>query len=72
MQIIREMKEQQADGLVGLQNYSYFCYLNSCLQCLISIEQLRDHYLYKEYLKLKDLSRIRNTFRLSTTLTKFF
>jgi ubiquitin C-terminal hydrolase len=38
MEIIRVMKEQQADGLVGLQNYSYFCYLNSCLQCLISIE----------------------------------
>jgi len=34
-----------SSGLVGLQNYSYFCYLNSCLQCLLAIEPLRNHFL---------------------------
>jgi PleD family two-component response regulator len=27
----QDLEAQLSDGLVGLQNYSYFCYLNACL-----------------------------------------
>jgi len=37
------------DGLVGLENYSAFCYLNSSLQCLLSITELRDYFINKKY-----------------------
>ena len=55
-----------------MQNYSYFCYLNSCLQCLLAIDQLKFHFLNREFRKFKDLPRVRNTFRLSLSFTKFY
>jgi len=63
---------QLSEGIVGLQNYSYYCYLNSCLQCLLSVDFLRDHYLNREYRAFKDKSRIKNSFRLSLAFTKFY
>lgn len=45
-----------SEGIIGLQNYSYYCYLNSCLQCLLVIEQLRNHYLRKDFRQLRDVS----------------
>ena len=66
---------QLSEGIVGLQNYSYFCYLNSCLQCLVAIDQLRGHFLQRSY-KSKFMGdqrpRIRNNFRLSLAFTKFY
>lgn len=41
------------DGIVGLHNNAFFCYMNACLQCLIAIEPLRDHFLAQEHLKFK-------------------
>ncbi|CAD8127575.1 unnamed protein product [Paramecium sonneborni] len=32
--------------IVGLENESYFCYLNSVLQCLMGIPQLNHYFLY--------------------------
>ena len=69
-------RESLTSGIVGLQNYSYFCYLNSCLQCLLAIEPFRDHFLlslYKEKFKsTPTLKRVRHTFRLSLAFTSFF
>lgn len=37
------------DGIVGLENSTYYCYMNACLQCLIPIDELRDHFIMQEY-----------------------
>ena len=71
-QIQQDLEAQLSEGIVGLQNYSYFCYLNSCLQCLLAIDQLKFHFLNREFRKFKDLPRVRNTFRLSLSFTKFY
>ena len=39
----KEMK----DGIIGLKNNNLYCYMNSCLQCLLPIEELRDYYITK-------------------------
>lgn len=33
------------DGVVGLENNTFFCYMNACLQCLLPIEEMRDHFV---------------------------
>mmetsp|Transcript_19211 Transcript_19211/g.18351 ORF Transcript_19211/g.18351 Transcript_19211/m.18351 type:complete len:147 (+) Transcript_19211:70-510(+) len=60
------------DGIVGMQNYSYYCYLNSCLQCLLAIDHLRDHYMNREFRMFKEKNRVKNSFRLSLAFAKFF
>ena len=37
------------EGLVGLENFRFFCYLNACLQALMGISELRDYYVNEEY-----------------------
>jgi ubiquitin C-terminal hydrolase len=32
------------EGICGFQNNSLYCYMNSCLQCLLAIDNLRDYY----------------------------
>jgi ubiquitin C-terminal hydrolase len=34
-----------SDGIVGIKNISYYCYLNAFMQCLIPIDEMRNHYL---------------------------
>jgi ubiquitin C-terminal hydrolase len=34
-----------SDGIVGIRNISFYCYLNAFVQCLIPIDEMRDHYL---------------------------
>lgn len=50
--------------------------MNSCLQCLISIDQLKEHFLYAMYKEKfagpKNVPRIRNHFRLSLAFSKFY
>ncbi|EGR27738.1 ubiquitin carboxyl-terminal hydrolase family protein, putative [Ichthyophthirius multifiliis] len=36
---------------IGLQNTSNYCYMNSCIQCLFSIEQLNKYFYQKDYMK---------------------
>ena len=33
------------DGIVGFENNALYCYMNACLQCLLPISELRDHFL---------------------------
>ena len=37
------------NGIIGLQNNSYHCYMNAVLQCLLPINELRDHFILKEF-----------------------
>ena len=40
----RQMQHLE-DGIVGLHNNTFYCYMNACLQCLLPIEELRDHFI---------------------------
>ena len=37
------------DGILGMRNNSYYCYLNAFMQCLAPITEMRDHYLLQKY-----------------------
>ena len=37
------------DGIVGLENNTFYCYMNACLQCLMPISELRDFYVMQKY-----------------------
>lgn len=50
------------DGIVGLRNDTFYCYMNACLQCLLAIEPLRDHFLNKDYHQYNPKETKRNNF----------
>ena len=33
------------DGIVGIRNISHYCYLNALMQCMVPIDEMRNHYL---------------------------
>ena len=71
----QDLLSQLSEGIVGLQNYSYYCYMNSCLQCLLAVEQLKDHFItlaYKEKFPHSKPARVRHTFKLSLAFTRFY
>jgi len=41
---LRPPEEQSSPRLFGLENSRYYCYLNSCLQCLFTIPEFRRFY----------------------------
>ncbi len=51
-----------SDGIVGIRNTSYYCYLNALMQCMVPITELRDHYLTQEYSKYKAIETIKSDF----------
>lgn len=61
-----------SDGIVGIRNISYYCYLNAFVQCLIPIEEMRDHYLSQEYAKYKSVTTKRDDFSYSNGLYLFY
>lgn len=44
-------KTKFRNAIVGLENPSYFCYMNSVLQCLAHSDSLRDYFLRSEWWK---------------------
>ena len=41
--------QSPTDGLVGLANPGFFCYMNASLQCLFAIEPFRDFFYFKRH-----------------------
>ena len=62
------------DGIVGLENNTFYCYMNACLQCLLPITELRDHYVMQRYWDVVDrgTTRCRNTFDFCNRMHEFF
>lgn len=65
---------QYEDGVVGLENNTFFCYMNACLQCLLPIEEMRDHFVLQKYWEVaeKGMTRTRNNFDFCTKLHDFY
>ena len=62
------------DGIVGLRNNRFYCYMNACLQCLLPIHELRDYYVGMKYegALSKGISRHRERQPYSNTLNEFY
>ena len=61
------------DGIVGLYNNTYYCYMNACLQCFLPIEELRDHYIMQDFADVSSKGqRLKNNFEYSIRLHEFF
>lgn len=61
------------DGIVGLHNNTFYCYMNACLQCLLPIDELRDHFLMQDYADvLSKGPRLKNNFEYCNRFHDFF
>ena len=62
------------DGIVGLENNTFYCYMNACLQCLLPITELRDHYVMQNYYDVADrgVTRTSNNFDFCNRLHELF
>lgn len=64
------------DGIVGLENNTFYCYMNACLQCLVPILELRDHFSLQDYYDValagKGITRTRNNFDFCNRLHEFY
>ena len=41
----------KTNGLSGLENFGNTCYMNSAIQCMSNIEELRDYFLKKKFIE---------------------
>jgi ubiquitin C-terminal hydrolase len=60
------------DGIVGIRNNSFYCYLNALMQCMVPIDEMRNHYLTQEYAKYKTITTMRDDFSYSNGLYTFY
>lgn len=60
------------EGIAGIRNNSFYCYLNAFMQCLAPITQMRDHYLTQEYAKYKETRTKRDDFNFCNGLYLFY
>lgn len=60
------------DGIIGLKNNSLYCYMNACLQCLLSIDSLRDYYINSEFTKFENIKTISNTTDYCDQVSNFY
>eukprot|EP00347_Sterkiella_histriomuscorum_P013357 403365027 len=61
-----------SDGIVGIRNINYYCYLNAFMQCLVPLNEMRDHFLTQEYAKYKSVTTKRDDFSFSNGLYLFY
>jgi len=47
---LKNMNKQIATGLTGLENYANNCYMNVVIQALANIPEIRDYFMYDQYL----------------------
>jgi len=59
-------------GLVGIKNNSMYCYMNACMQCLLPIDELRDHFLRQEYAKYQEVITMSNDFAFCNSFYLFY
>lgn len=45
-----------SNGLVGLVNLGNTCYMNSAIQCLSNIEEIREHFVTNQYLEFLNIT----------------
>ena len=57
---------------MGLENNTFYCYMNACLQCLLPISELRDHFVSQSYENVEGQTRTRNNFSFSNSLHEFY
>lgn len=62
------------DGIVGLENNTFYCYMNACLQCLLPITELRDHFVLQRYFEVAEngTTKTRNNFDFSNRLHELY
>ena len=68
----RKEERQLEDGIVGLHNNTFFCYMNACLQCLLAIAPLRDFFLSRSFLSDKHRQRRKNNFEYHLKFEEFY
>ena len=60
------------DGIVGLKNNSLYCYMNACLQCILTITEMRDYYMNEDYRRFHEDRTVSNSNGYSRTIGEFF
>lgn len=59
---------------MGLENNTFYCYMNACLQCLLPITELRDHFVMQRYYDIleRGQTRARNNFDFCNRIHEFY
>ena len=56
---------------MGLKNNSLYCYMNACLQCFLTITELRDYYLNNEFKRFHNTTTLSNSNENSRKMGEF-
>jgi|LauGreDrversion4_2_1035121.scaffolds.fasta_scaffold87875_3 ubiquitin C-terminal hydrolase len=67
-----ENLQNLTQGIQGMKNNRFYCYLNACLQCLAPITEMRNHYLTQTYAGYTELKTLRNNFDYSNGMYLFY
>jgi len=60
------------DGIIGLENTYLFCYMNTCLQIIFAIAEMKNYYIRGEYKRFKDQKTVSNSQSFSNMLSQMY